>query len=790
MNAKSLKILEFDFIKGMLKKNAQSVVGKELVDKMEPSTSPNKIAECQVETTQAVACLSKRGSPPIGDIPDIRNIIKKVELDAILNNSELLAVMSNLKCARQLKGYSSETKDIYKLSIIDSLIESLASKKLVEDEIYNAIISEDEISDNASVTLRSIRREINDTNNRIKDKLNQIIHSTRNQKFLQDSIVTIRDGRYVVPVKQEYRGEIAGLVHDSSASGATLFIEPMAVVEANNRLKELFAKEKIEIEVILAKLTELVKENLNILKSNILIISKLDFIFAKGRFSIELEAIEPKINTNGYINLIKARHPLIDKSKVVPIDINVGNDFNTLVITGPNTGGKTVSLKTVGLLQLMAQCGLHIPAKDNSEVSVFENIFADIGDEQSIEQSLSTFSSHMTNIVEIIKNANNKSLCLFDELGAGTDPAEGAALAMSILEHLNQKGAKTIATTHYSQLKAFAVSNKGYMNASCEFDIETLKPTYRVIMGIPGKSNAFLISKRLGLTDHVIEAAKKYISTEGIKFEDIINSLHQEKVVLEAERQKAQNYKNEVEELKKQAELQKEEIEKTKEKLLYEAKQKALKLLEEAQDEIDEIIEEMKIASKIREDKERERAVNQAKDKLKSRINKEESEITGIVIGRKSNDTAVKDIKLGQTVLVTNIDKQGMVLTLPDSNGNLTIQVGIMKINSNIKFLKIVEEKSNSKKERVNTSNMRSPNIQTEIDLRGQLLDDALMLVDKYLDDSAMSGLNQVTIIHGKGTGALRTGIHKFLKHHPHVRTFRLGVFGEGEAGVTIVELK
>lgn len=792
MNERALRTIEFHVIKDMLSKHAQSSLGKEIINELMPVCDEQEVQSRLKETTEGQLAILRRGNPPLGGIYDVRTSLKKAEIGAILGLGELLQVSDILRASRSLKQYSNEAPQEQFLKVIDNLIAQLGTNKQLEDAINNAIISEEEISDNASDSLKNIRRQIRDTNSSVKDRLSKIVHSSSYQKFLQDSIVTIREGRYVVPVKQEYRNEIHGLVHDSSASGATLFIEPMAVVEANNKLKELQVKEKIEIERILTKLTEYVAENLDFLNINIETLAKLDFIFAKARFSLEIKAIEPRVNSQGKIRLIKARHPLIDESRVVPIDVYLGDGFNTLVITGPNTGGKTVTLKTVGLFAVMTQSGLHIPAKEESEISIFESIFVDIGDEQSIVQNLSTFSAHMTNISSIVKHADRDSLCLFDELGAGTDPTEGAALAMSILQFLQSIGAKTIATTHYSELKAFALTREGFENASCEFDVESLSPTYRILMGVPGKSNAFEISRRIGLDEVIIDSAKQFISKENVRFEDVIGSLKKDKETTEVERQKAEELRKEIEQMKQEIEVQKREIAKKQQEILLEAREKALEIVEGAKDESEEIISEVRQLSREREEREREKLIRQSKEKLKFAIDREENEISRFAVERGKSDAPPKSVRQGDKVYITNIEQYGEILTSPDEHGNLQVQVGIIKVTSNLKNLRLQKEEKIMvvKSESRNISSAKSATISSEINLRGQILEEAIMNVDKYLDDAYLSGLSIVTIVHGKGTGVLRSGIHQFLKGHPHVKAYRIGRYGEGETGVTIVEVK
>ncbi|GAE87477.1 recombination inhibitory protein MutS2 [Acetivibrio straminisolvens JCM 21531] len=655
-----------------------------------------------------------------------------------------------------------------------------------------SILSEDEIADNASPTLANIRRQIRNAQESIKDRLNDIIRSSKYQKYIQEPIVTLRGDRYVIPVKQEYRSEIPGLIHDSSASGATIFIEPMAVVEANNNIRELKIKEQAEIEKILSELTEEVRGIADFLKSNVSILGLLDFIFAKSKFSLDYNCVCPVLNDEHKILIKKGRHPLLDRKTVVPTDFWIGEDFNTLVVTGPNTGGKTVTLKTVGLFTLMTQAGLHIPANEGTGMSIFKKVYADIGDEQSIEQSLSTFSSHMKNIVGILKDVDEDSLVLFDELGAGTDPTEGAALAMSILEYLRNKGSTTVATTHYSQLKVYAVTTKFVENACCEFNVETLKPTYKLLIGVPGKSNAFAISKRLGLFDDIIERAKEFLTKDDIKFEDMLMSIEKNLSQSENEKMRAESYRLEAEKLKKELELQKKRLDETREKFLQEAKAEARKILLEARREAEEIISEMKRLEQEAHNEQRQKEAEAMRLKLKRKIDSIEDILAAPLVPRNTLVKPPENLKPGDSVLIVNLNQKGTVITPPDKDGEAVVQAGIMKINVHISNLKLVDEQ----KSVLNSSGMgkigvsKTKSISTEIDLRGYNLEEAIESVDKYLDDAFISGLKEVSVIHGKGTGILRSGIQKYLKSDPRVKSFRLGKYGEGESGVTIVELK
>ena len=793
MNEKTLRVLEYNKIIDILKDNTESSLGKELVSQIKPLTDLDEIDNRQKETEEALELIIKRGTPPLYGIHDVRGEIKRAEIGGTLGPGSLLKISDSLRVVRSLKNYLKETREDKNgnYPVVGNLINELSVFEYIEESINNAIISEEEISDNASPALRSIRRKINMKNDSIRDKLNSIISSSNNKKYLQDSIVTIREGRYVVPVKQENRGNFPGLVHDQSSSGATLFVEPMAVVELNNELKELKIEEQHEIERILIELTNMVRERSNEIRNNQKILQRLDFIFAKGKIAVNMDGTKPILNDRGYINIKKGRHPLLDKKKVVPIDIYIGDDFRTLVITGPNTGGKTVTLKTVGLLCLMAQSGLHIPADHNSEVGVFNKIFADIGDEQSIEQNLSTFSSHMTNIVEILKNVEEKNLVLFDELGAGTDPVEGAALAMSILDYLYNIKVRTIATTHYSQLKIYALTKEGVKNASMEFDVETLSPTYKLSIGIPGKSNAFEISKRLGLMDYIISHAQTLISKENVDFEDVLKTMDQDRKRIEENKLETERLKIEIERLKEELTDEKERTQEAKEKIIYKAKEEARNILRNAKEESDLIVSNLRnISNEI--ERERNIKIQEAQDKLKSKLNETEKDLSIKLLDVKSSKPP-KNLKVGESVEILSLNQSGIVVSLPDDNGNLQVQVGIMKINVPVSSLRRIKENDSQKRTAVMTKNIlkfKTQDIKNEIDLRGETLDEALLDLDKYLDDVYISGLKEIYIIHGKGTGVLRSGISDLLKSHKHVKSYRLGKYGEGGSGVTVVELK
>ncbi|WP_353092923.1 endonuclease MutS2 [Tissierella praeacuta] len=792
MNLKTLKTLEYDKIIDLLLEKAESSLGKEKVKDIKPLTNIEDIEYLQRETEESTTLLIKRGAPPLYGIHSITPEVKRAEIGGVLSPSGLLKISDSLRVSRGLKNYIKETKEdkVSDYPIIEGLVEGLRAFKSIEDEINNAIISENEISDNASSTLRSIRRQIISKNESVKDKLNSIINSQNNKKYLQDSIVTIREGRYVIPVKSENRGNVPGLVHDMSGSGATLFIEPMAVVQLNNELRELELKEREEIERILRELSNLVAEEAEGIANNQNILQELDFIFAKGKLALSMKGTRPILNGRGYINIKKGRHPLLKVDKIVPIDVYLGKDFNSLIITGPNTGGKTVTLKTVGLLTLMAQSGLHIPADFNSEIAVFNQVFSDIGDEQSIEQSLSTFSSHMVNIVDILSNVEYNSLILFDELGAGTDPTEGAALAMSILDHLLKLNVRTIATTHYSQLKLYALTTEGVKNASVEFDVETLSPTYRLLIGVPGKSNAFEISKRLGLEDYIIGYARNLISKENVEFEDVLQAMEKDRLATEANRQEAERYRLEVEKLKEDLETEKDKTKEMRDKIINKAKEDARNILRLAKEDADSLVGEIReISSEI--EKDRNKKLQEAQDRLKDKLNKAEGEVSRSILNVKSNKPP-KNLKVGETVEVLTFNQKGTVLEEPDDNGNVKIQVGIMKITSHISTLK---RTTSDEEEKIHVSTKKimgskSKDIKSEIDLRGKNLDEAFLELDKYLDDAYIAGLKQINIIHGKGTGVLRDGIKGYLRSHRHVKSSRLGVYGEGGDGVTVVEIK
>lgn len=805
MNKKALATLEYNKIIDKLTEYAATFLGKETCSKLLPETNFEKICTMQTETSDALSRLQQKGSISFSGVRDIRASIMRLDVGSTLGITEILNISSLLDVALRVKAYSrkensaggrvapTEELDPLETQKTDSLEERfslLEPLTPLNNEIKRCIISEEEISDDASSELKRIRRAIKNTNDKVHEQLNSILNSS--SALLQENIITMRNGRYCLPIKQEYRNQFHGMVHDQSSSGSTLFMEPMAVVKLNNELKELSIKEQEEIERILAELSNSIGLEIEPIKEDFTILTELDFIFAKAHLSKHLKGSQPIFNQNGYINIKKGRHPLIDSKKVVPIDIHIGKEFNLLVVTGPNTGGKTVSLKTVGLFTLMGQAGLHIPAFDNSELAVFDDVYADIGDEQSIEQSLSTFSSHMVNTVSILKEADEKSLVLFDELGAGTDPTEGAALAMSILSHLHSKGIRTMATTHYSELKIFALSTEGVENACCEFDVQTLRPTYRLLIGIPGKSNAFAISSKLGLPDYIINDAKSRIDSQDKSFEDVISELESSRVQIEKEHAEILRYKSEIEQLKVKLEQKNEKIDNAKERILREANEKAHEILQEAKDYADSSIKKY---NKWMNDGSMGKEMENERNALRNKLGDAESKLA--LKNKKSNKKAAKpsELKLGETVHVISLGLNGTVSSLPNAKGDLYVQMGILRSLINIDDLELVKEEpaSTPKNSRTGGSKIgmsKAANIRPEINLIGKTVDEALPLLDKYLDDAYLSHLPQVTVIHGRGTGILRNAIHGYLKKTKYVKSYRLGTFGEGDQGVTIVEFK
>ena len=789
MNEKVLHTLEYDKIIGSLVSYAGSFPGKELCAALKPSASLPEVIRLQDETEAALGRLLKKGTISFGSVTDIRASLKRLEIGSTLGIHEILEMAKLLENTSLVKAYARREKDDEQPDLLDPMFRALEPLTNVSAEIRRAIISEEEISDNASPGLRQVRRSIRLASERIRTELTRIV-SSEAKNYLQDSLITTRDGRYCIPVRNEYRGQVAGIVHDQSKTGSTVYIEPASVVRLNNEIRELQIQEQKEIEIILSNLSALLGENSGFIRSNYELMRDLDFIFARAHLALEMDAMRPQIADDGIIDIRRARHPLIPKKKAVPIDIRLGEDFDLLVITGPNTGGKTVSLKTSGLLVLMGLSGLHIPAGAGSRICMFEEVYADIGDAQSIEQSLSTFSSHMTNVVEFLKLADEKSLVLFDELGAGTDPTEGAALAIAILDHLHRRGIRTIATTHYSELKIYALRTPLVENASCEFSVETLSPTYRLLIGVPGKSNAFAISGKLGLTEDLIEEAKAYISREDESFEDVISGLEEERKKLEADEAEVENKLRELE--KREAALAKKEREFTEKKqhALSESSEEARRILQEAKDYADKTISwYSKHGGNSRE-------MEKRRTELRGRMDQLESNIR-TVSSNEQQKSSLKagDLKIGDAVRVMSLGLNGTVSTLPDAKGWLFVTLGIMRTKVRLDDLILLDEveirsdklnRTSSGKVRISKSLSVSP----EINLLGKTVDEACAELDKYLDDAALAHLEQVRIVHGKGTGALRNGVHKYLKKNRHVASFRLGEFGEGDAGVTIAKLK
>ena len=775
-----------------LTQKASSPLGKEKCRRLRPSNNLSEIETMQLQTAHALTRLFQKGNLNFGNVKDIRASLKRLEVGSSLNIVELLTICSFLENVNRVKSYGRPDRDDTAPDCLSAMFQTLEPLTPLSAEIRRCILSEEEISDDASPTLRQIRRGIKIANDRIHTQLNSIVNSN-SRTYLQDTVITMRNGRYCIPVKAEYKNQIPGMIHDQSSTGSTLFIEPMSIVKLNNDIRELELQEQKEIEVILARLSEEVAQYIEALSDNFTIMVELDFIFARAALAMEQNATAPIFNTKGIINLRKARHPLIHKKQVVPIDIRLGEDFDLLVVTGPNTGGKTVSIKTVGLLTLMGQSGLHIPAADRSQLSLFHEVYADIGDEQSIEQSLSTFSSHMTNVVSFLEKADRHSLVLFDELGAGTDPTEGAALAIAILSHLHKQGIRTMATTHYSELKVYALSTEGVENASCEFDVETLRPTYRLLIGVPGKSNAFAISSKLGLPDYIIEKAKEQISQEDESFEDMMTSLEASRITIEKEQTEIQKYKLEIEALKKQLEEKQSKIDERKERILQNANEEAHKILQEAKDYADETI---KLYHKFQKDHVDMSTVEKERQKLRQQMNKVEKNMA--MKQKKPKPTKqlkASDLKVGDSVKVLSMNLKGIVSTKPDSRGNLFVQMGILRSQVNISDLELIDEPviktpSLSRTGQGKIKMSKSASVSTEINLLGKTVDEAIAELDKYLDDAYIAHLSSVRIVHGKGTGALRQGVHNYLKRQKHVDSYRLGTFGEGDAGVTIVEFK
>ena len=793
MNTKVLTTLEYNKIIDLLTEKADSEPGKKLCRDLVPSTDLSAIRTAQRETKDALARLFRIGSTSFGSNRDLGFSIRSLEIGSSLSMSELLKLASFLDNVSRIKTYGKKEREDLPNDSLDAYFEGLTPMTQLANEINRCILSEEEMADDASPKLKSIRRSKLSTNEKIHSQLTSMVNGAY-RTFLQDAVITMRDNRYCIPVKAEYKSQVSGMVHDQSSTGSTFFIEPAAVVNLNNQLKELDLQEQEEIEVILGDLSSQAAVHTSELAADQKIMTTLDFIFAKAKLAMEQNATEPIFNTGHYIQIRKGRHPLLDKKKAVPIDVRLGKDFDLLVITGPNTGGKTVSLKTVGLFTLMGQAGLHIPALDRSELSIFSEVYADIGDEQSIEQSLSTFSSHMTRVVHILQHADADSLCLFDELGAGTDPTEGAALAIAILNYLHDRGIRTMATTHYSELKIYALSTNFVENACCEFDVETLRPTYRLLIGIPGKSNAFAISSKLGLSDEIIHAAKEQISKEDESFEDVIADLEQSRVTIEKEQQEIAEYKERIRTLQEQLQKKNEKIDQAKDKILRDANEKARAILQEAKDVADETIRDFNKAGASADIKELEKKRQKVRDKINEKNGK-------LALGNTQKKPAdqktvdPKKLKKGDSVKIISMNLKGIVNTLPDARGNLFVQCGIMRMQTNVNDLVPVKEETITAPalQRTNTGKLKmskSFSVSSEINLLGCTVDEAIAKLDKYLDDAYLAHLPSVRVVHGKGTGALRSAVQSHLKRLKYVKEYRLGEYGEGDAGVTIVTFK
>ena len=789
MNQKALKTLEFDKIIHILTAHAASEGAKEMCRKLVPYDNINDVERAQRETADALRRVYRKGSVSFGGIRDIRGSLKRLEIGGILGMGELLQIMSLLETAGKIRQYGQREADDTSRDSLDESFEFLDPVPTLASEIRRCILADDEMADDASSALLQIRRSMRQMNDKVHNTLNSMVNGSA-RSYLQDPVVTMRDGRYCLPVKAEHRSQVPGMIHDQSSTGSTLFIEPMAVIKLNNDFKELLMKEQQEIEKILSVLSEKAAAVTEILAEDYRILTALDFIFARAMMAKDMKATRPIFNTDRQIHIKDGRHPLLDPKKAVPITVRLGDDFDLLIITGPNTGGKTVSLKTVGLFTLMGQAGLHIPAFEGSRLAVFDQVYADIGDEQSIEQSLSTFSSHMTTIVSILKEVTLNSLVLFDELGAGTDPTEGAALATSILDHLHRQGVRAMATTHYSELKVYALSTEGVENACCEFDVESLRPTYRLLIGIPGKSNAFAISSRLGLEDFLIEDAKKRINAQDVSFEDMMAELQDSRVKLLNEQEEITRYKSEIRTLRDALQKKQDRIDERKEKILSDAAAQANAILQEAKDYADETMKNFHKFGKASisvKDMEAERA------RLREKI-KENDSRTAKAAPKPKKKLKAAALHIGDRVRVLSLNLEGTVSTLPNPKGDLFVQMGILRSQVNINDLEYIGEAENLQKGMTTGGGKlrmsKSAAVSTEINLIGMTVDEAIAHLDKYLDDAYLAHVPSVRIVHGKGTGALRTAVHQYLKRYKHVKSFRLGTFGEGDAGVTIAEFK
>ena len=791
MNEKALKTLEYYKIIDMLEAFATSSIGKNKCRQLRPLDNLTEIETMQQETADALSRIYQKGSLSFSGVKDVRGSLKRLEVGSTLGIGELLAIRSLLENASRAKAYSRRETENEHTDSLDNMFELIEPLSPLATEIGRCILSEDEISDDASTGLRQVRRSMKLTNDKIHTQLSSFV-SGNSRTYLQDAVVTMRNGRYCIPVKAEYKSQVPGMIHNQSSTGSTIFVEPMTIVRLNNEMRELEIQEQKEIEMILSNLSQLAAENLDAIFDDVKLLSELDFIFARAQLAKSQNATEPRFNRDRIIDIKKARHPLIDKHKVVPIDIRIGETFDLLIVTGPNTGGKTVSLKTVGLLTLMGQSGLHIPAFDNSRLSVFREVYADIGDEQSIEQSLSTFSSHMTNVVRFMETADSDSLVLFDELGAGTDPTEGAALAIAILSTLHDRGIRAMATTHYSELKVYALSTPGVENASCEFDVETLRPTYRLLIGVPGKSNAFAISQKLGLPLSIIERAKEQISQEDETFEDVLSNLEESRKTIESEREELLSYKEEIKTLKEQLEAKQDKLDQRKERIIAEANEEAHRILREAKDYADQT---MRIFNKAGKDSMSAKDLEKHRSDLRKKMDKAGKKVALKTPQKQKSTLRPQDLSLGDSVKVMSLNVKGTVSSKPDSKGMLFVQMGILRSKVHISDLQLIDEpvitgpaltRTGAGKIKMN----KSASVRTEINLLGKTVDEAISELDKYLDDAYLAHLSSVRIVHGKGTGALRKGVHNYLKRLKYVQDFHLAEFGEGDAGVTIVEFK
>ncbi|MCI7628946.1 MAG: endonuclease MutS2 [Blautia glucerasea] len=792
MNEKALKSLEYYKIIQLLTEKASSPLGKELCRDLLPSVDLAQIQLMQAQTRDALSRLFQKGSISFGSVKDVRGSLKRLEIGSTLGIIELLSICSLLENTSRVKAYSRNERGDHPADSLDEMFEQLSPLTPLSAEIRRCILSEDEISDSASPGLLKVRRSMKIANDRIHTQLTSLVNGGA-RNYLQDAVITMRNGRYCIPVKAEYKGQVPGMIHDQSSTGSTLFIEPMAIVKLNNDIRELELQEQKEIEAVLAELSNQTAAYTDQIRDDLEIMVQLDFIFARASLAMDMNGTEPIFNTEHRIRLKQARHPLIPRKKAVPIDLRLGDDFDLLVVTGPNTGGKTVSLKTAGLLTLMGQAGLHIPAMDRSQLSVFHQVYADIGDEQSIEQSLSTFSSHMTNVVSFLKEADSDSLVLFDELGAGTDPTEGAALAISILSYLHERGIRTMATTHYSELKVYALSTPGVENACCEFNVETLRPTYRLLIGVPGKSNAFAISSKLGLPDFIIEKAKQQISEQDESFEDVLTSLENSRVTIENERAQIEAYKEQIEALKKQLETKQERLDERRDKILKNANEEAKRILAETKEYADQT---MKLFHKFQKDHVDTAAVEKERQNIRARMDKADNALSIKAAPKEpKKKLSAKDLSLGDMVRILSMNLTGTISSRPDSKGFLFVQTGIIRSKVHISDLELVDEPviSSSALQKTGAGKIRmskSSSVSTEINLLGKTVDEAIAILDKYLDDAYLAHLSKVRVVHGKGTGALRKGVHDYLRRNKRVASYRLGEFGEGDAGVTIVEFK